>query len=158
MRKHLKYIFITIIALLTVFVGGGLSYFYFSPVDGASFDKDIGIDTSTDQIYENYSFANEKDKDHSYTLYFFPSVYYMGIYKAYLDDPVNNPKPEEAFGSFEIESDDVLRIPKKDPNNTNFYKINNFEPKGLNVEGTIYNSYTDLMTAKDKDASFYPFS
>ena len=45
MRKHLKYIFITIIVLLTVFVGGGLSYFYFSPVDGASFDKDIGIDT-----------------------------------------------------------------------------------------------------------------
>ena len=158
MRKHLKYIFITIIALLTVFVGGGLSYFYFSPVDGASFDKDIGIDTSTDQIYENYSFSNEKDKDHSYTLYFFPSVYYMGIYKAYLDDPVHNPKPEEAFGSFEIESDDVLRIPKKDPNNTNFYKINNFEPKGLNVGGTIYNSYTDLMTAKVKDASFYPFS
>ena len=67
MRKHLKYIFITIIALLTVFVGGGLSYFYFSPVDGASFDKDIGIDTSTDQIYENYSFSNEKDKDQSYT-------------------------------------------------------------------------------------------
>ncbi|MDY5646585.1 MAG: hypothetical protein SPF22_06230, partial [Candidatus Onthovivens sp.] len=158
MRKHLKYIFITIIALLTVFVGGGLSYFYFSPVDGASFDKDIGIDTSTDQIYENYSFANEKDKDHSYTLYFFPSVYYMGIYKSYLDDPVHNPKPEEAFGSFEIESDDVLRIPKKDPNNTNFYKINNFEPKGLNVGGTIYNSYTDLMTAKVNDASFYPFS
>ena len=100
MRKHLKYIFITIIALLTVFVGGGLSYFYFSPVDGASFDKDIGINNSTDQIYENYSFSNEKDKDHSYTLYFFPSVYYMGIYKAYLDDPVHNPKPEEAFGSF----------------------------------------------------------
>ena len=158
MRKHLKYIFITIIALLTVFVGGGLSYFYFSPVDGASFDKDIGIDTSTDQIYENYSFSNEKDKDHSYTLYFFPSVYYMGIYKAYLDDPVNNPKPEEAFGSFEIESDDVLRIPKKDPNNTNFYKINNFEPKGLNVGGTTYNSYTDLMTAKVGDPSYYPFS
>ncbi|MDY3761406.1 MAG: hypothetical protein SO106_00240, partial [Candidatus Onthovivens sp.] len=87
MRRHFKYILIAFIALITVFVGGGLSYFYFSPVDGASFDKDIGIDTSTDQIYENYSFANEKDKDHSYTLYFFPSVYYMGIYKAYLDDP-----------------------------------------------------------------------
>ena len=158
MRKHLKYIFITIIALLTVFVGGGLSYFYFSPVDAASFDKDIGIDTSTDQIYENYSFSNEKDKDHSYTLYFFPSVYYMGIYKAYLDDPANNPKPEEAFGSFEIESDDVLRVPKKDPNNSDFYKINNNEPKGLNVGGTIYNSYTDLMTAKVDDPSFYPFS
>lgn len=160
MRRHIKYLITCILAILTVFIGGGLAYFYFTPVDNATFDKQIGIDTTTDQIYENYSFSENTEKDHSYTLYFFPSVYYMNFYKSYLADPVNNPKPEEVFGSFEIESDDVLRIPKKDPNNTSFYKINNYAPKGEGIAygGKTYTTYSDLMTATASDANYYPFS
>ncbi|MGN1295505.1 MAG: hypothetical protein ACI4U5_03775 [Bacilli bacterium] len=121
--RKLKYSLIILLTFAVLATSTGFSMWFF-PVSNTSKDNvDITTKAEVNKIYENYTF--EGDEDETYVLYFFPSMAYIDIYSDYLSDPNNSPKPEEAFGYFEIEEDDLLGEPLKDPNNPSYPLVKN---------------------------------